>query len=590
MKMKSILNKIWVIIVANILMGCTSQWRHGGAVAQEVPLSHSGSPYTKQKQKQTIPFLDDHYLVSEHEQAIYKILIAEIARLRGNNILAAQYFLDVAKKTKNPKLAERATEIAFFAKQDDLAMNAARFWVNLTPNNPNVHQILGKLLLNQKRTDEALKHLDIILNILKDNPEKLNTILEGMLEQQKQGRALKLLQRLVKKKPNNHIILFIYARVLINANKFTPALTVLNKLLTIVPDHEQAVPLYAYILEKQNKMTQAIDWLRNTLERFPDKQEWRLMFARMLADNGHYKESIKEFKRLLLIYPNQADILYALGILFLQTNDNTNAKLYFTKLTSKVERADSANYYLGQIAQEEKDFQNAINSYKRIQGGPNYVNAQAKIALILNKLGKFNEAINHLKIVAQNNPKDAIRFIKLEAELLFDAKLYARAMDTYNRAIKLDPDNTDILYLRALLYEKMGNLTKLEQELRRILVIDPENVTAINALGYSLSENSQRYDEAYKLIQKAFSLKPNDYYILDSMGWILYKMGRYVEAIAYLRKAYTKKADAEIAAHLGEALWQNGEQKEAKIIWENALRNFPNDEKLQQVMRSFLSN
>ncbi|WP_069470569.1 tetratricopeptide repeat protein [Candidatus Marithrix sp. Canyon 246] len=581
--MKSILNKIWLIIVANILMGCSSQLRYGGAVAQEVP-----APYTKQNK--VIPYLEDHYLVSQHEEAIYKILVAEIARLRGNNLLAAQYFLDVAQKTKNAKLAESATEIAFLAKQDDLAMNAARLWVSLTPNNPNVHQILGKLFLNQKRPDEALKHLDIILNILKDNPEKLNTILEGMLEQQKQGRALKFLQRLVKNKPNHPTVLFIYARVLINANKLTPALAVLKKLLKIVPDHEQAVPLYAYILEKQHKITAAINWLRTTLEKFPDKQEWRLMFARMLADNGNYQESIKEFKRLLLKYPNQADILYALGILSLQTNNNSAAKLYFTKLTSKVERADSANYYLGQIAQREKDFQNAIKWYKQIQGGPNYINAQTKIALILKKLGKLEQAINHLQTVAENHPKNAIRLLQLEAELLFNAKLYDKALDTYNKAIKLDPDNTEILYLRALLYEKMGNLTKLEQELRRILVIDPDNVTAINALGYSLAENSQRYAEAYKLIQKAFSLKPNDYYILDSMGWILYKMGRYVEAIAYLRKAYTKKADAEIAAHLGEALWQNGEQKEAKIIWQNALQNFPKDKELQKVMRRFLSN
>lgn len=582
--MKSILKKIWVIIVANILMGCTSQ----GPIAQEVPISNSNSSYGNSKK--VIPFLDDHYLVSQHEEAMYKILVAEIARLRGHNILAAQYFLDVAKKTKNPELAERATEIAFFAKEDDLAMNAANFWVSLSPNNPNAHQILGKLLLNQERTEEALKHLEIILNILKDNPEKLNTILEGMLEQQKQGKVLRFLQKLVSNKPNNPTILFIYARVLINANQFTQALEVLNKLLTIVPDHEQAVPLYAYILEKQNKIPDAINWLRKTLEKFPDKQEWRLMFARMLADNGHYIESIKEFKRLLSIYPNQADILYALGILSLQTNNNSAAKLYFTKLTKKVERADTANYYLGQIAQEEKDFNNAINWYKQIQGGPNYINAQAKIALILTKLGKLEEAINHLQTVAQNNPKDAIRLMQLEAEFLFDAKLYDRAMDTYNRAIKLDPDNTNILYLRALLYEKMGNLTKLEQELRRILVIDPENVTAINALGYSLAENTQSYQEAYELIQKAYALKPNDYYILDSMGWILYKMGRYVEAIAYLRKAYTKKADAEIAAHLGEALWQNGEKKEAKIIWENALRNFPTDQKLQKVIRRFMSN
>ncbi len=230
----------------------------------------------------------------------------------------------------------------------------------------------------------------------------------------------------------------------------------------------------------------------------------------------------------------------------------------------------------------------ALSWYRQVEGGSNYLTAQARIAAIFAKQGQLDKAVEHLQTVPFSNQEEAISMMLLEAELLDEHKRYHQAMETYDRALKLEQDNTDVLYMRAMLYEKMGKVPQLEQDLRRVLELEPNNIDALNALGYSLAEHTERYQEAYNLIKQALLLSPNDYYILDSMGWVLYKMGKYTEAITYLRKAHVLQHDPEVAAHLGEVLWKNGDQQMAKAVWKKALKAFPDDEKLRRVMQRFV--
>ncbi len=202
--------------------------------------------------------------------------------------------------------------------------------------------------------------------------------------------------------------------------------------------------------------------------------------------------------------------------------------------------------------------------------------------------GQLDKAVEHLRNVPVANVEEKISLIQMEAEILSEQKRYEEALDAYHNALELKSDNIEVLYMRSLLYEKMGNMALLEQDLRRVLVIEPENVGALNALGYGFAEYTDRYQEAYELIKKALTLSANDYYILDSMGWVLYKMGNYAEAIAYLRKAQAQQDDPEIAAHLGEVLWKSGEQRAATEVWEKAQNTFPDDEKLREVIDRFI--
>jgi tetratricopeptide (TPR) repeat protein len=580
-KIKVLGKNVGVIILTNLLMGCANQLTpQGGAHAEPNPAQPREKPQVVSSAA---------LFISLQQQYMYKVLVAEIAARRGYYEIAATYFFEVAQQTRHPYLVERATLVALHARQYDIATAAARLWVEIAPDNLNARQILVKMLSRQQNTAEILRHLEAMLASVKDNPQQQQQVIT-LLEQQDPQEALKWLEQLVTKRPKDATTLLIYTRLLINAEQLDKAQAVLQQLLQQVPDHPQAVPLYAYLLEKQGQSEQALQWMKQALYQYPEQQEWRLMYARLLAEAEEFDESIHQFEQLLSQHPQHGDILYALGVLSLQKEQLAVAKKYFTELLKLGEQDNIAYYYLGQIAQVENDLTTALSWYKKVDGGPIYLNAQARIALILSEQGHLDQAIEYLQNVPVEDEEEAITLIQLEAELLIDKEQYEQAMAAYNRALQLKSDNIDLRYSRALLAEKMGLLEQLEQDLRYILLIEPNNVNALNALGYSLTAHTTRYQEAYELIKQALQLSSDheEYYILDSMGWVLYKMGQYAEAIAYLRKAQAQQNDPEVAAHLGEVLWKSGDQAAAQLVWKEALEKFPDDETLQKVIRQFL--
>jgi len=586
-KIKLLCKDFGVILIANLLMGCVSQLAYENASAQEEQLSETNS-------QRRVSFSSEYFFSPEQEY-MYKILVAEIALRRGYLPLAAQSMFEVASRIPDLGIAERATTVALYAGQYHLATQAARQWVTLDPNSHKARQILGQMLLRQERTEEAVVQLEILLDSLKDKPEQQKSVMEAILKQphnqKNQELALELMKKLVSQRQPDPVLLFVYSRLLNQANQPTEALDVLRTLLTLVPDHAEAVPFYAYLLDKQDQKEQALQWMRQALYKYPDQSEWRLMYARMLADAEQFAEAIAEFQKLLSEYPEHGDILYALGVLSIQTDRFPAAKRYFLELLQTGDRLNIARYYLGQIAQQDKDIESALSWYRQVKGGTNYLKAQARVALLLVEQGQLDQAIEHLQTVAVNNEDEAIHIRQLEAELLIDQKRYPQAMAAYNQALKLKQGDLEILYMRALLADKMDMMDLLEQDLRHILAQEPDNVNTLNALGYSLADKTNRYDEAYELIQKALDLSPIDqYHIFDSMGWVLYKLGDYAQAIAYLRKALAMQNDPEISAHLGEVLWESGDQQAAIRVWDEALATYPEDEKLLNTKQRFLPN
>lgn len=565
---------------ANFLMGCAEQLtEQGNAEAQEnVPSVTTAQPSTPVKTSPT-----------QQEEYIYKILVAEIAGQRGQYTLATQYFLDIAEKTRDPRFAERATRVALYSQKDALALQAAQLWVTLYPKNASARQVLTGVLLRQNRVDDAVPHFEEMLNIIGDNTNQRSEAVSSLLEPLKdQNNALKLLEKVLPKRQTDSVMLIIYARLLIGANQLDRAGEVLQQLLKMEPEHEQGVLLYAHVLDKQDKTAQALQWLQPLLNKKPDKQEWRFLYAQLLASNQQFVNAIQQFQQLLAKNPQNEEFLYALGVLSIQVEQPKAAKRYFTDLLKNSEQSDVARYHLGQVAEMEKQLDEALSWYNKVNMGASYLNAQARIAVILDKQGFLDKALEHLRTVSVSDSEDAVALVQLEAELLVDHKRYADAMTVYDAALAKHPKNVDLLYMRAMLAEKMNRLEQLEQDLRQVLTIEPQNVQALNALGYTLADRTNRYQEAYDLVKKALELHPEDHYILDSMGWVSYRLGKNQEAIEYLRKAQAKKADPEIAAHLGEVLWVNGNQQEAKAIWKKAQEIFPNDEQLRTTVKRFL--
>lgn len=293
---------------------------------------------------------------------------------------------------------------------------------------------------------------------------------------------------------------------------------------------------------------------------------------------------------------------YNLVEIYLQLGNPQAAKDYFLDLLKTEEPTNTAHYYLGYIAEKEQHLDNALSWYKKIDSGFKYIEAQGRIALILAKQGQLDSAIEHLHSLSLNNNEDKRFLLQFEATLLTEHARYEEAIAIYTQLLEKEPKQTKWLLRRADLAKRLNNFELFEQDLQRVLEINPENVNVLNSLGYTLADNKQthRYQEAYQFLKKALALQPNNPNILDSLGWVLYRLGNYSESLNYLRQAQAQAEElkaavvkpatvAENAAHLGEVLWESGKPEEAKQVWGKALREFPDDEMLREVVERFLS-
>ena len=299
-----------------------------------------------------------------------------------------------------------------------------------------------------------------------------------------------------------------------------------------------------------------------------------------------FGKALDQFELLVDREPENIDVLYALGLLYLQGNRLEEAETLFKKLSAQEHLTDTSNYYLGRIAEEKRLYDEAGDWYQGVYKGEHYFDAQVRLAMLLARKGQVDEARNHLQSIRSRSGQQALVIVQAEGDLLIQAGRYEEAIAVYTEALD-DGYNPDLLYARAMAAEKTGRLDLLEQDLRSILEREPDHAQALNALGYTLADATDRHAEAYDLIKKALELRPNDFYILDSMGWVLYRLGRLDEAVEYLRKALSIRQDPEIAAHLGEVLWVRGEREQAQEVWETALQQTPEDTRLLDVIERF---
>ena len=327
--------------------------------------------------------------------------------------------------------------------------------------------------------------------------------------------------------------------------------------------------------------------LEEFLERLPESGIVRMAFARMLVDAERYDEARAEFEHLVAEEPENDDARYALGLLLVQTNLLDEAARQFEALAYRESRRDAAHYYLGRIAESQERYADAIGSYRRVRRGEHRLNAQIRVAALLADSGEVEAARRHLHGIRSETTQEAVRIYSAEAGLLARFARYDEAMEIYDTSLEEFPGNPDLLYARGMLAARMDRLDVLERDMRAIIAREPDNADALNALGYTLADRTDRLEEAYALIKRAIELKPDDHYIIDSLGWVLHRLGRHREALVQLRRAMSINPDPEIAAHLGEVLWVLGNKVEARGVWSTALESAPDDEHLLDVIERF---
>ncbi|MDH5446122.1 MAG: tetratricopeptide repeat protein, partial [Gammaproteobacteria bacterium] len=532
--------------------------------------------------------------VSPHQQnaiLIEKILVAEIAGQRGMLTTAVRNYVEAAKISQDPEIAERAARIAVYARETGQALDAARLWVKLAPLSLDARQVLAALLVRNGMTDEALAHFEAVIADGEQDEQKGYMLITSLLsKEQDKLSALKVMEKLVAKRADSAHAHYAYSHLALLVGEYEKAEKGIARTLEIKSDWVQALMLQVNILSRQGRNGEALEKLATVVDDNEDDHSLRLFYARKLVDAKRLEDARDQFKQLIDNDDEDArgDAIYALGLLSLQLSEADDAEDYFKKLVELGKRSNEANYYLGQMAERNKDPADAIEYYSLVKFGDHLIDAQIRISVLIAKSGKVDEARKRLQSIDAKTSDVSLRIYLAEGEILRNDKQYETAIELYTEALAELPDNIELLYARALTAEKVDRLDVTVQDLQEIVERQPNNAQALNALGYTLVDRTDRLDEGVKLIERAYKLNSSDPAITDSMGWAYYRQGKLTEALRLLRKAFSLNNDGEIAAHLGEVMWVSGDKDGAREIWDAALRQTPEHKVLLDVIQRFL--
>ncbi len=523
------------------------------------------------------------------EALLFQYLVSEVAAQRGDAGLAAEGILDLAKSTRDPRLAKRAVEVALQARRETQALEAAALWQQLEPDEARAQQAVAAIMLNSGRLEEAKPYLEKLLAAEGQNVGGALLHLNQMLSrQQDKSAVLALVQDLAAPYLNRAEAHFVLAHAAWGAGKTELALREIREADRLHPGWEGAALLQGQLLQRASA-AEALNFYRNFLSDYPKLQDVRLAYARLLVGERQYAEARRQFEKLLADLPGNPEVSVAVGLLAIELKDYDAAEKYLKQALSGQPRDEATvRMYLGQLFELRGRYGEAASWYGSVSQGEQYVTAQIRYAAMLSKQDRLSEARQHLRQIEVQNNQQRVQVIVAEAQLLRDAKAYREAFDLLSKALEKLPNYPDLLYDHAMAAEKVGKVDVLEQDLRKLIQIKPDYAHAYNALGYTLADRSERLDEALHLIEKALSLAPDDYFVLDSLGWVNYRMGRLEKAEDYLKRAYANQRDAEIAAHLGEVLWARGKREEAEEIWRSALKENPRHETLLNVIKKFV--
>ena len=519
---------------------------------------------------------------------LYEFLVAEIAGQRGNLALSAQAYADLAKRTRDPRVAERATEMALHARMPEAAIESAKVWAESSPGSSRALATASSLLIRANRLDEAEPYLQKVLAVQSANRGDGFLQLNGLLANNPdKATNLRVVQRLAQSYPDLAQAHFAVAQAAAGAGQDELALKEIREAGRLQPDWELAVLYEASLLQKTSNAA-ATDRLAGYLKMHPKSREVRLAYARALVADKNYPDARGQFEQLLKDHPGNTDVVFAVAVLSMQLEDWPGAEANLKRLLD-LGYADrnSVRFYLGQVTEEQKRFPEALQWYGEVTRSEQFMPAQIRSAQVMSKQGDLDGARKYLQNVSAANSEQRAQLIIAEAQLLRDANRPKEAFDVVEHGLGQLPNNPELLYDHAMLAEKLERMDILEASLRQVIKLRPDHAHAYNALGYSLADRNVRLDEAKGLIDQALKLAPDDSYIIDSLGWVLYRQGKTEEALKELQRAYAGRQDAEIAAHLGEVLWVLGRRTEAQKVWDEALAKTPSNDVLIKTVQKF---
>jgi len=514
---------------------------------------------------------------------LYSLLVAEFAGQRQRFDILLSNYMSQAENTRDPGVAERATRIATYLQANQAALVAAKLWEDIAPDNSNAKQAYSVQLVKADRFHDALTQMEETTALGADAAYDYLALNSRKASHADREELLARYDKLLETDPQNGKLLFGKTILLQLNNELDAALETAN-LLDSHRSTEQSTLLVARLLHQMGQTDDAIERLENELETKPENKQYRLLYAQLLIDQKHYEKAYQEFDTLVEFSPQDGQMRLTLALLAMENNLDEAASEHLSLLVNNEKLQYEAHYYLAQLAERQEDTETMLEHYRQVTSGDKALKAHSKIGETLitaNRLSDMHEIFSGSR---ETNTDLAKSLYLLEAELLSRNQYTQAAEILLNKALTEFPEDINLLYSRAMAAVQTNDLKAMERDLRSILGKDPDNAMVLNTLGYTLVDRTDRHDEALVLIKRANELKPNDPAITDSLGWAMYRIGEYEEAIRLLEKAFADFPDHEVAAHLGEVYWITGKQQQAQQLWKDALKERPDSDILRDVI------
>lgn len=520
-------------------------------------------------------------------ETLYRLLVADLAGRQGDLDTALQGYMETAAETRDPRVAERATRLALYAGDNDQALVAARRWLELAPDALEAHSIAARLYLRRGEPGPATEHLERVIELTEGGLEAgLREAAVLATRSSNAEAALAAMRRLQERHPGHAVTHYAIGDLADSLDDPETALTALNRALEIDPAHSDARVLRARIWLQAGEEQRALDDLRAARERFPEDRDLALGSIRLLVASDRDEAAREAIQQAFETWGDDSFAVHSLALLAMQIAAWDDARIYLERLLAMDERTATAHYYLGRIAEQEADCTTALRHYIRVGNSEHRFDAELRAAECMARLGRVNEARVHLERL-RNQYDDTgtqVRIVMTLARIEQLAGNAARALSVLTEAVDRHPDHLDLRYTRALTAAEQDRFALAREDLEFILAQQPDNARALNALGYMLADRNQELERARGMIERALKQNPEDAATIDSMGWVLYRQGHHEQALEYLRDAWARDPDPEIAAHLGEVLWTLGRHEQAREIWDEAAEIAPDSEILRETV------
>ena len=520
------------------------------------------------------------------EEQLYRAIVGELEANSGDIAAAGDSYLDLALGTKDLGVILRAVQFASIANDTNALLQLGLVWASVDPTDPQPQLLLAIEYLEAGAFDRAIPRMARVLELGGSIDFSALSSRTGQLNPQSRAQLIKALEPLFTQFPDDDSLALTQVQLLAQSGEYDAALTALDTARAQVTQTAGTVLLETQILQNMGRADDAARVMRAGVKVFDTDPILRASLARLYISQDKFDDALEQYTILIAQDAENWEAVYAKALVHLEIEEYGEAESLFQRLIVSGERVDESRYYLATSFERQGQLERAIDNYRLVSiGTNNFLGAQQQATRLSIALGAVDAAHDWLQRVSRGQPRLEVLFINMEAQLLQQAGLPAKAKQLLDRSLNRYPGEVDLLFARVIYFDSIKDLASSEADLRSIIAIKPDDARALNHLGYMLADQTTRYEEALTLLESAIALNPGDPATTDSLAWAQYKLGRYEDALQNIRRAFAVFPDPEVASHMGEILWMMGRRDEALAVWQRALEGAPDDPLVTEAMQ-----